>query len=152
MTTNYEEAHDLIKSIFVKKWATKAENEIGYKPTIIWQGKDELTKPDKDKCFCRFSVWTAKETQTTLGCNDLDVETWRNRYRTDGYLMVQIFAPKSALNGSELSRSLAVLARDIYRHIDGPVKFKNGRVQELDSEQGFYRTNTIVDFTYDEVG
>ncbi|MWN91283.1 hypothetical protein GQ597_11290 [Gilliamella sp. Pra-s65] len=66
--------------------------------------------------------------------------------------MLQMFVPKSTLNGVELSRYLAILARDSYRHIDGPVKFKNGRIQELYSEQGFYRTNTIVDFTYDEIG
>jgi hypothetical protein len=152
MTTNYLEAHDLIKGTFVKKWVEKAQDIIGYKPMIIWQGKDETVKPDKDKCFCRFSTWTAKERQVTIGCNDGQHETWRNRYRTDGYLMVQVFAPKSALNGCELSRRLAVLSRDVYRHIDGPVKFMNGRIHELDSEQGFYRTNVIVDFTYDEVG
>lgn len=140
--TNYTGAIDEIFGAFKDVWAN-TDDIVGYVPVIRWPGIEEGT-PDASKFWTRISQQTVLSGQKTLS------NTTRI-FETSGLIFIQIFCPKSIVNSFNLGRQLAQKALETFRSRTSNVRFINARIQELPSEENFYRFNVVSEYDYWEV-
>lgn len=148
MTATYLTAQDAIFGQFNTDWAAGATAIVGYIPRVFFQGVTREDKPEPNKHFVRVSVQTVSDRQVTFrGADGL------RRYRTDGLVIVQLFAPVSEAGGWRKCQRLAVLARDVYRGrtASGNIWFRNVRLNELPPENAWDRINVIAEYQFDEL-
>jgi len=148
MTATYTEAVDAINGAFYEAWQAEAASIVGSVPEIRWQGV-EADKPPQNVFWCRVSIQTVYEEQTTLS-NDNGTK----RYRTGGLVFVQIFCPTADAQAMDKGRKLAIVARNAFRgkQTANGVWFRNARINELPPEDDAYRLNVVADYEYDDIG
>lgn len=145
MTTNYVEAIDEIFGTFNAAWQAGAAGIVGYVPEVRYVGVELPTSPASGKFWARLSSQGVKEPQATF--NGVAVQ----RYTAYGLIFVQLFCPKSVSNSMQLGRKLAELTKNCYKGVSTQncVWFRNGRIQELEPEDLFYRFNIVTEYEYD---
>lgn len=148
MTTDYLTAQDAIFGRFNAEWAANTTAIVGYVPQVYWHGKVEVTKPPGDRHFVRVSVQTVSERQATLA-----YAGGTKRYRTDGLVLVQLFAPINSAPAWRQCQRLAVLAKNAYRGqtASGNIWFRNVRINELLPEVAYHRINVVAEYEFDEI-
>lgn len=152
MPVDYVDAQDEMLAMFVAAWNAGSAAIVGYIPEIRYGGVDNPTKPDSSKYFCRISIQTVDEQQSTLS-SAVKAEPGR-RYTTNGLIFVQVFAPLSDSLSDRNGKKLSELAKKAFRGkaTAGKVWFLNGRVQDnLASEEQFARFNVVTEYQYDEL-
>jgi hypothetical protein len=150
MTTTYVGAKNEIYSLFTQRFNADAAAIIGYVPQIFYRNNEQPTKPGSDKYWVRASIQTIDAAQTALSdCGEIG----KKRYTEYGLFFAQLFAPKSDPQVDDKLAKLAAMAREIFRGTttEGHVWFRNARINEIDPEALFYRSNVVTEFEYDEI-
>lgn len=140
MTATPEQAVDDILDVFKAAWDTT-----GF--TAVYDEEGVAGKiPATQDPWSRVSVRHATGEQASLSGG-----TGTKRYRSTGFVMMQIFTPI----GESLvqARQLAQLLKVAYQGITTPrqVWFRRARLNEVGSDGDWYQINVIADFTYDEI-
>lgn len=145
MTATYEEAraemYALIKS---------ARDAIALGIYTEWQGKESSTPPPQDAEWLSVSL---RHSPTGSGQSSLSCEQGRRRWRREGMLYVQCFAPLSA-GGLKRAMELACAFRDGIQGSTGTpggVWFRNPSAFEVGPDRNWFNANASARFTYDEV-
>lgn len=151
MTLTYPQAVDEIFGQFHNEWLASSAAIAGYVPHIYWKGVEEPEKIDGSAYFVRASQQTVAEGQGSL-TTQIGATTKR-RWRTVGLVVIQIFCPRSDVQGMERGRLLAELARNCFRGqaTENGVWFRNARIIEQPPEELFNRFNIVAEYEYDEV-
>lgn len=152
MPTTPEEAYDTITQRLIAEWAADLDEWLGEDtepPELRFDGIEKGPIPKEH--FARFKMMNVLERQRTFR-NGED-----QRYVTAGVIFVQVFAPRSRETALEETRTLATVARDIFRGktFDGGIKFRNVRVvdvEDTEKRDNFIQKNVVMDFEYDEIG
>lgn len=142
-------ALDEIYGILFAAWSAGAPAIVGYVPTLRWPGQFEDSAPDVSKHWGRVSKQTVNQEKANLSNGP-----GGNRWHTDGFLTLQLFAPLTDPGASEAMNRLAELARNAYRgaQVPGDAFFRNERIREVPNDNKFYRANVIVEYEYDALG
>lgn len=150
MTTTYSAAVKSMESQFNSYWLLNSALFFGYIPEVEWYGKESKGKVDRSKVWVRFLTQNVYEEQQTL--SDFVDKPFSRRFEISGLVFVQIFIPKTIANGVIKGRDLAEVARNCFRgrRIDGIV-FRNVRINELPSEELFYRLNVVGEYEFSEL-
>lgn len=152
MTTTYSEARNQINALFLAAWNAGSPAISTYIPEIRWKGDAKRELPDGSKFWCRVSIQTVLEEQSTL--STCEGKPGQKRYTASGLVFVQIFCPKSDTQAYSKGGKLAEVARNGFRgkSTPGKVWFRNARINELDPEELYERFNVVTEFEYDELG
>lgn len=143
MTATYEQARDEMLAL-VKDAADIAAPGI----RIDWQGKENNTPPPLDAEWLAVSLRHSEGGQASLSC-----EHGKRRWRRNGMLSVQCFAPLSA-GGLKRAMELACAFRDAIQDSKGTasgVWFREPVAKEIGPDRNWFNANTSARFTYDEV-
>lgn len=152
MTATYPQAVDAMFKLFNDAWNAGAAAIVGSVPHVRWPDVEEPAKPITDAYWCRVSLNTILEGQTTLKVGVAPSEN--RRYTSTGLLFVQLFCPMSDAQAADKGRQLAVLARNAFRgnETSNGVWFRNARIVPLAPEENAYRFNIVVEYEYDDIG
>lgn len=151
MTATYTQARNEVFACFRDAWEAGAPAIAGYLPKVHWQGVEAQGKVEGIRHWARASTQTVIAEQTSLSMNV--GEEGKVRYTESGLVFIQLFAPKSLGDSQYVAGLLAQVARNAFRRksTEHCVWFRNARINELDSEDLFYRLNVVAEFEYDEV-
>lgn len=143
MTATYDEARDDMLGV-VKAAAAAVAPGIH----IEWQGKENATPPPQDGEWLSVSLRHGAQGQASLSC-----EHGKRRWRRNGMLHVQCFAPLSA-GGLKRAMALACAMRDAIQVVKSTprgVWFRDPDAREIGPDRNWFNANTSARFTYDEV-
>ena len=89
---------------------------------------------------------------TDGGQASLSCEHGKRRWRREGFVIVQCFAPLDA-GGITLAQRMAESVRDAYQGqaTPGGVWFRRATTQEAGPDSAWFQVNAVIQFTYDEV-
>lgn len=148
----YDEAVYEIYNQFNEIWIDESAAIVGYIPEVRWPGIPEPAKPPQDKFWIRFTQRNVIEQQATL--SNCVTEPFKRRYENSGFIVIQLFCPRSKDTSMHLGRNLAKLARSAYRGktTAGGIVFRNVTIVELDPEELFYRFNVKSEYEFGEIG
>lgn len=146
MTASYTEARDEMMALVAAAKAIVA-------PTarIEWEGGPEsATSPGQTEEWLHVSMQhdVTGSRQASLSCAN-----GKRRWRREGMLFVQCFAPLSA-GGLKRAMVLAVAFRDAFQASQGTpggVWFRNPTAREIGPDRNWFNANASARFTYDEV-
>lgn len=150
-STDYQTAINDIFTLINSAWIAGAATAVGETAELRFVGVEKEGKIPTDKFWGRVSTQGVNEGQASIA-NGVGAPGNR-RWRADGLVYVQLFAPKSRNTAMQKLRALAQLARNAYRgkqSVNG-VSFYNARIQELDPEELFHRINVVAEYQYDEL-
>lgn len=150
MPTYAVAVNDIFKQIN-DAWVAGAATAVGEPVELRFVGVEKEGKIPTEKFWGRVSTQGAAEGQASMA-NGIIAPNNR-RYRADGLVYVQLFAPKSRNTAMQKLRLLSQLARDAFRgkSTANGVSFNFARIQELDPEESFYRINVVAEYQYDEI-
>lgn len=150
MTITYADAVPEMYAMFFDAWKVQAPTVVAYLPEVRFadDGKDGAI-PDRSKFWVRISIRVVDEGQSSL--NTCEGAPGQRRWRTEGLVFIQLYAPKTATSAAPL-RKLAEIARNAFRGqvTPGGIWFRNARVVPVAPEEQSYRTNAVIEFNYDE--
>jgi hypothetical protein len=114
---------------------------------VRWNGKESNEPPLASSAWFRWSMLHTGGEQASLSC-----EGGKRRWRRDGLIIVQCFAPLDK-GGLTLAQRMAESVRDAYQGSSTPsgVWFRNATTQEVGIDKAWYQVNAVIQFTYDEV-
>jgi hypothetical protein len=150
--TTYTQATDDMFGLFRAAWNAGAAAIVGSIPPVVYQGVEPAAIIPADSYWCRVSRQSVYEKQATLKTAvALDVS---RRYNNTGLLFVQLFCPLSDSQAMDKGSRLAVLIRDAFRGKESAnnVWFRNVRIRELASDEGYIMFNIIAEYDYDDIG
>jgi hypothetical protein len=145
------EARDEMLGMLNTYWRANAGAAIGTPqspPPILWEGSEPGAPPDQAAGWARVTVLHATGQQATLA-NDVGCR----RFRRDGTIIVQCFAPRGK-RGLTLAEALATVAKDAFegKHSpNGEAWFSNATIHEVGPDKGWFQVNASIQFQYDEV-
>jgi len=147
MTATYQAAIDELLGLFNDGWTAGAPTIVPYVPDVVWPGLEPVDNPDPSRYWVRVTQQTVNEEQSNLK------GVGARRYTINGILVFQLFAPMSDSEGVETVRSLAVLARDIYRGKQTTLStwLRNARILEVGPDNKWYQINVLVDYEHDDI-
>lgn len=134
-----QEAIDTMLGI-VNTWASDAGYPVGYEDVPNAQP----LPPTSEQVWARAIVRHA-----TSDAGSLTGAEGAIRYQTNGFVWVQIFAPKG--DGGLAGRAAAQLLLSAFRAARMAVWFRNVRMNELGSDGAWTRYDVKADFEYDTV-
>lgn len=145
MTATYDQAKDEMFAL------VKAAADI-VAPSIYveWQGKESSTPPPQEG---EWLAVTCKHTPGASGQASLSCEHGKRRWRRQGMLYVQCFAPSKA-GGLKRAMALACAFRDAIQASKGTpsgVWFRDPTAYEVGPDRNWFNANTSARFQYDEV-
>jgi hypothetical protein len=114
---------------------------------IRWHGRESNTPPAADATWYRWSMQHTDGYQASLSC-----EEGQRRWRREGFIAVQCFAPLDG-GGLTLAQRMAEVIRDAYQGLAtaSGMWFRNATTQEVGPDGPHYQVNVIVRFEYDEI-
>lgn len=133
-------------------WDDKAPAIVGAAtaPEIRYQGVEKGALPGADKYWMRAGTQMVETGQSSFAVTE---HTARGvRYTTDGIVILQLFAPMSAVDGYAKGELLAYAAQCMFMAANTPsgVWFRRPRINELDNDGTFYRWNVFADYQFDQ--
>lgn len=150
MTTDVQ-ARDAINTVVNTAWNASVPAIAGAVGNELrFQGKELPTNP---------VGYYARVGQSIIGqpiVSMADENTFGNnkrRYETFGLAIVQLFAPKSAVNGFKNGLSIASVVRDAFRSAGqtGEVWYEDAKISSLPDDGASWRWNVTATFRYDEI-
>lgn len=117
---------------------------------IDWQGKENNTPPPQDDEWLTVSL---RHSPGGSGQASLSCEHGKRRWRREGMLYVQCFAPLSA-GGLKRAMTLACAFRDGIQKSKGTpsgVWFRDPTAYEVGPDRNWFNANSSARFTYNEV-
>jgi hypothetical protein len=145
VTATYEQAKDEMFGLVLAQ-----ANITALGIHIEWQGKANNVAPPQDGEWLRVSVRHDPNgsRQASLSC-----EQGKRRWRREGVLSVQCFAPQEA-GGLKRAMELACAFRDAIQASKGTasgVWFREPNAREIGPDKNWFNANASARFTYDEV-
>lgn len=132
----YSEALIAMESYFETFWDSR---------TPILFGTDDPTDIPEDGAFVRFNIRHTLGSQVSMGSPDANI------FRNFGLITIQLFNRESnrGINIKALTNSVL----DRYQGlVDSGVNYYNVRPNEVGNDgNGFYQTNVIIEFYYDNI-
>lgn len=155
MATTYPVAVDDMYRIVTAAWnagGTGAAAILGESAELRYVDVEKPGKVATDKYFGRIVESQVSEPLASLSNNV--VAPGNRRYRAEGILRVELFAPKSKSSSKDKLRLLAQSVKLALRGKETPngVEFNNVRINNVDAEELFYRLNVVAEYAYDEIG
>lgn len=122
-----------------------------YVPDLRYDGKEKSTLPDPAKLWARLSHQGVRDGQTSMAAQVSGPD--KRRYRVEGLLFVQIFAPMVD-GGMDILEKVANIVKNSYRgkisNVAGVI-FRNVRINDLPNDGKSYRKNVVAETSYDEI-
>lgn len=148
MTTGVE-AKDAMCQLFRLALMTKAPPIVGSVPHIVFPWDTEQTIRDAKSYWTRISFRTVTTNQATFRGPTGNPRRWR----VEGLVTVQFFAPMQDEMGARNLELLSPIGRDCFagQKAAGCVWFRRPRIQELDPDGKWHRANAIAVYEYDEI-
>lgn len=148
--TTYIAAYDQMHQMFTQGVNAGASAILGYVPEMRFLGVQKRENPPTDKFWIRFTVVSLTTPQSGVGVNSS--QTGSRKYTDYGYLMAEVFCPKSSPTAWRQGQLLATMIRDLFRgtETEGCVWFRNPRINPIDPVDNFYRLHVIADYEYDD--
>jgi hypothetical protein len=148
--TTFTEAIDQMFALFHTAWDSGSTPIVGSVPAVHWPGVEPKQPPGKSDFWARISTQHVDDTLASHRSGDLPEH--KQRYTVSGLLFIQVFGPANDSEAMDKARRLAMVARDAFRGVEtsGNVWFRDSRINELPSEEDWYRFNVIVEFEYDD--
>lgn len=143
MTTDYNGAYDAITAELQTYWAANAPAIVTPLPEIRFYGNELASIPST--YFVRFVMQPVIDGQSSFR------QTNGRRFRADGLVYLQVFAPRKDRQAYEKMRQLSVLLQKRFRSAIDCVSFKNVRINDAPPEETFWRQNVIAEYWYDEI-
>lgn len=149
---DYNDAIDAIYSKFWQTFKVYAPTIVGYLPNVYWRNKEVDTSANGSKFWVRVSYQTVSSPQSSLSVCVGAIG--KKSYTNTGFLLVQVFAPKSTANSDDILKRLSSEIRNSFRSVSipGGIWFRNPRILEIPPEDLFYRTNVTIEYRFDELG
>lgn len=113
-------------------------------PVVQWEDQEPTEPADPSKSWARVTVKHGPSAQRSLGDG-------LRRFERTGLVIVQAFSPRDA-RGCETSLALATVAKNAFegKSTQG-IWFRNCRAAEVGPDKGWYQSNAIAEFNYDDV-
>lgn len=148
MTATIEVARDEIAQLFLDAW-NAATLSSGLRVLFDDRPENVPTAASTDgnpPAWARLTIRHTSGSQATLAGAD-----GRSRWRRNGVVTVQIFAPFGT--GLSISDKLAMIALAAFegQATASGVWFRNARLQEIGSDGPWFQVNVSAEFEYDEV-
>lgn len=143
MTTNYDDAYGLITTELQAYWATISTSIVGMVPEIRFYGTENDKIPST--YFVRFVMSPVKDGQSSFRQTD------GKRFRADGLIYLQVFAPRSDRASYAKMRKLSMQLQKRFRSAIDCISFNNVRIVDAPKEDMFWRQNVIAEYWYDEI-
>jgi hypothetical protein len=143
VTATYEQAKDEMFGLVLAQALLTAPGI-----HIEWQGKPGNAAPPQDAEWLRVSLRHGDSGQASLSC-----EHGKRRWRREGVLSVQCFAPLEA-GGLKRAMELACAFRDAIQASKGTasgVWFRGPDAREIGPDRNWFNANASARCTYDEV-
>jgi hypothetical protein len=140
MTATVTQARDQIYALY------KAAMDANSADTVIVYDDAKTPTPEDASSWARISVRHTSGGQSTISRNG-----GISRYTRTGTVYVNLFEmPGAGLNSLD---ALAKIALDAFegKTTSGNVWFTKAQVRELGIVEGWYQTNVLINFSYDEV-
>jgi len=146
---NNTEAKDAMCALFTAAWLAQTPAIVGTPPKIVYPWDTERSITNEALYWGRISFTTVLENQATYRGPMGSPRRWR----VEGLVTVQIFAPMSDIQGARNLEKLADIARSSFRGAKAGdcVWFRRPRIQELDPDGKWHRANAIAVFQYDDI-
>lgn len=145
--TNYVEAIDTLFEYFFTHHQAVSPAIVGYEPEVRWWDVDGETKPNVHRFWVMVQQETASDTRRSIGKNSLG----ESCFRSNGHLMITIFATKHDVAGGRKSRELAQSYKDRFRLDANGLFFRESKIVEMKPEQEWLKIGVMVSYEYDEV-
>lgn len=141
MTATIDQARDEIFSTFNEAW--KGDSASAQLP-VLWP--DRSQEPPDTGAWCRVTLKHTSGRQATLSG-----EIGSRRFRSTGFVIVQIFTPTGM--GLTLTDQLTKIAVRAFQGVTtaSGVIFRDVRPTEAGQSGNWHQTNVLADFEYDEV-
>lgn len=143
MTTDYNQAYDLITAELQTYWAANAGAIVTPIPALRFANNEVGDIPKT--YFVRFLMTPVSNHQSSFRQTD------GKRYREDGLIYCQVFSPRADRTGYAKMRQLSMLLRTRLRKRIDCISFNNVRIVDAPSEDSFLRQNVIAEYWFDEL-
>jgi hypothetical protein len=148
MTTGIA-AKDAMCDLFRLAWAAHAPAIVGSVPHIVFPWDTVQQIEDAKAYWARISFRTVTTYQATFRGPLANPRRWR----VEGLVTVQFFAPMQDEMGARNLEVLSPIGRDCYagQKAADCVWFRRPRIQELNPDGKWHRANAIAVYEYDEI-
>lgn len=143
MTTTYDGAYNSITAALKTYWAANAGTLITPVPEIRFYGNELTTIPTT--YFIRFAMHQVMNRQSSFRQTD------GKRFREDGIVSIEVYAPRSDRQAYQKMRQLSMLLQRRFRSAIDCISFNNVRINDVASEENFWRQNVIAEYRFDEL-
>lgn len=145
--SSYLEAIDNLFGYFFTHHQSVSPAIIGYEPEVRWWDVDGHDKPNIHRFWVQVVQETTSDTRRTIGKNSAG----ESCFRSNGILMITIFATKQDVAGGRKSRELAQSYKDRFRVDTDGLFFRESKIVEMEPEQDWIKIGVMVSYEYDEV-
>lgn len=114
-------------------------------PVQLRYGGLSEPEPDNGSYWARVNSQVVDEPQETLR-NGLE----QRRFRTDGLIIIQLFAPRAkSTSQTELDQIAELIRNDFRTHQSADMEFTNARIADnVQPEPNWQRANVVSNYTY----
>lgn len=139
MTATFSEAQDQVMGLFAAAWVFAP----GSPPVHYPDRAEPAGFPPKSGAWARVTMEDTESDRVSLGRTA--------RYRTDGVLIVQLFAPGGT--GRQTTRALAELVIGAFRgkRTAGGVWFHREVARDVGADGPWWQTNVVIEYQYDTI-
>jgi len=137
---------DEILGLFNAKWAAGAAPlNANVVPLVCWPGVEGTPSPDAP--WARIGIKENLAPQRTLGTPG------NRRFERIGLVMVQVFAPISRGQGTQLVDQLCEVTRSAFEGVgtSSGLWFSNCRVNDIGLDKSWYNKNVVSEFRFQEL-
>jgi len=129
-------------------WQAGAVGIVGYIPELRFPRIVYKEPVNPSVHWGQVSIQSVMSSQTAFGSGNK-----QRRYTEDGLIFIQLFAPKSEIEGAEQQDQLAHIMRAAFRgrSVPGKIWFRNARINDLDPEDEMLRLNVVAEYEYNEI-
>lgn len=143
MTTNYNEAYGSIQTELQSFWAANAPAIVSPAPILRFYGTEDSSIPTT--YFVRFMMQPVRNSQSSFRQTD------GKRFRENGLISLQVFAPRKVKTSYAKMRLLSALLQKRFRSAIDCISFNNVRINDAAPEDSFWRQNVIAEYWFDEI-
>lgn len=151
---DFFEARNQICELALTNWTANAPGIVGtYTPELYMPRIPRRSPPDQAKHWAQLSINTVMSNQAAfVGYTREDRKA--KKYEESGLVFIQLFGPRSAVDGAEIQDRLAQMARAGFRgkSTAGKVWFRNARINDIPPENEMLRLNVVAEYEYYEIG
>lgn len=155
LVANDIEAENEMKTLFSDRWRaevlTRTFTELrgtSYKPEIFWEDVENPNQNNTGRHKAHFRIRRARTHQASMkgGRNEL-IGT---KYTSRGLVVIELYFATAGFKKSDRN-FLELLAQSCFigKTTPGGVWFRNPTIVPLPFEENYYRTNVLIEYTYD---